>query len=99
MLIPGPAHASTIFARTATLDDSADTPINRARSPSDKWISTAAGPECAIASTIRTYLANFRRMTLALGDSLAEVKLRLSAGETAVLEAPYRPREPFGYEW
>ncbi|MFD1541552.1 hypothetical protein [Nonomuraea guangzhouensis] len=34
-----------------------------------------------------------------LGDALAAVKLRLSAGETAVLEAPYRPREPFGYEW
>ncbi|MEV1172949.1 aldo/keto reductase [Nonomuraea sp. NPDC049784] len=34
-----------------------------------------------------------------LDDALAAVKLRLSAAEMAALEAPYRAREPFGYDW
>ncbi|MFG1966558.1 aldo/keto reductase [Nonomuraea sp. NPDC049028] len=34
-----------------------------------------------------------------LDDALAAVDLVLTADEVARLEAPYRPREPFGYGW
>ncbi|MFB9236590.1 aldo/keto reductase [Plantactinospora siamensis] len=33
-----------------------------------------------------------------LDDAVAAAELRLSADETRRLDAPYRPREPYGYD-